>query len=170
MMRRGLYLPIFAHLEFWYLLCINSLQSDLDTVASMKQNLKYAIQIAFYIVFCIFSFSSLKHFYNGSVIYETKYNFDNEDVPFPSLTLCPALKTNNLVNLKINKIAKDFNLQENSIQSFNIYGTLKRINTSFMEIVRNYSFTYNEGFYIDHMVTFAFGQRSEIRNDSNNLM
>ena len=153
MMRKGLYLPIFAHLEFWYLLYINSLQSDLDTVASMKQNLKYAIQMAFYVVFFIFSFSSLKHFYNGSVVYETKYNFDNEDVPFPSLTLCPALKTNNLVNLKIIDIAKDFNLQENAMQSFNIYSTLKGIDTSFMEIVRNYSFTYTEGFYFDHMHT-----------------
>ncbi len=126
--------------------------------------------MAFYVVFFIFSFSSLKHFYNGSVVYETKYNFDNEDVPFPSLTLCPALKTNNLVNLKIIDIAKDFNLQENAMQSFNIYSTLKGIDTSFMEIVRNYSFTYKEGFYFDHMVTYAFGQRSEIRNDNNNLM
>ena len=126
--------------------------------------------MAFYVVFFIFSFSSLKHFYNGSVVYETKYNFDNEDVPFPSLTLCPALKTNNLVNLKIIDIAKDFNLQENAMQSFNIYSTLKGIDTSFMEIVRNYSFTYTEGFYFDHMVTYAFGQRSEIRNDNNNLM
>ena len=139
-------------------------------MVSRIQKIKYFVQFVFFIFLFHFSYSSFKHFIRGSVVYETKYNFDNEDVPFPSLTLCPALKTNNLVNLKINKIAKDFNLQENSIQSFNIYGTLKRINTSFMEIVRNYSFTYNEGFYIDHMVTFAFGQRSEIRNDSNNLM
>ena len=138
----------------------------------MKQNLKYAIQIAFYIVFCIFSFSSLKHFYNGSVIYETKYNFDNEDVPFPSLTLCPALKTNNLVNLKINKIAKDFNLQEDAMQSFFIFETIKNIgiNNSFMDIVRNYSFTYTEGFYIDHMVMNAYGQELKKRNDSNFLV
>ena len=136
----------------------------------MKQNLKYAIQIAFYIVFCIFSFSSLKHFYNGSVVYETKYNFDNEDVPFPSLTLCPALKTNNLVNLKIIDIAKDFNLQENAMQSFNIYSTLKGIDTSFMEIVRNYSFTYTEGFYINHVVRNQYGQELKTRNDSNSLV
>ena len=51
MMRRGLYLPIFAHLEFLYLLCINSLQSDLDTGASMKKNIKYDIQITFYMTF-----------------------------------------------------------------------------------------------------------------------
>ena len=172
MMRKGLYLPIFAHLEFWYLLCINSLQSDLDTVASMKQNLKYAIQIAFYIVFCIFSFSSLKHFYNGSVVYETKHNFDNEDVPFPSITLCPALKTNNLVNLKINELVKDFNLQDDATQSFFIYPTLKRIgiNNSFMEIVRNYSFTYTEGFYINHVVRNQYGQELKTRNDSNSLV
>ena len=171
MMRRGLYLPIFAHLEFWYLLCINSLQSDLDTVASMKQNFKYAIQITFYLVFLYFSYSSLEHFYNGSVVYETIHDFDNKDVPFPSITLCPALKFNNLVNLKIKKIAKDFNLQDNALQSFNIYGTLKGIkNSSFMEIVRNYSFTYTEGFNIDHMVAYVFNQKQLLRNDTNKLM
>ena len=171
MMRRGLYLPIFAHLEFWYLLCINSLQSDLDTVASMKQNFKYAIQITFYIVFCYFSFNSLKHFYNGSIVYETIHNFDNKDVPFPSITLCPAQKANNLVNLKINKMAKDLNLQDHAMQSFNIYGTLKGINNSLMEIVRDYSFTYTEGFHIDHMVSYnIFNQEQLIRNDSNKLM
>ena len=138
----------------------------------MKQNLKYAIQIAFYIVFCIFSFSSFKHFYNGSVVYETKHDFDNEDVPFPSITLCPALKTNNLVNLKINEIAKDFNLQEDAMQSFFIFETIKNIgiNNSFMDIVRNYSFTYTEGFYIDHMVMNAYGQELKKRNDSNFLV
>lgn len=170
MMRRGLYLPIFAHLEFWYLLCINSLQSDLDTGASMKKNIKYAIQITFYVVFCFFSYSSLKEFYNGSVVYETIHNFDNVDVPFPSITLCPALKTNNLVNLKINKIAQDFNLQENNMQSFNIYGALKGINESFMGLIKNYSFTYTDGFYIDHMVAFYGPQPTQIRNDSNKLV
>ena len=136
----------------------------------MKKNIKYAIQITFYVVFCYFSYYSLKEFYNGSVVYETIHNFDNVDVPFPSITLCPALKTNNLVNLKINEIAQDFNLQENNLQSFNIYKALRGIDASFMEVIKNYSFTYTDGFYIDHMVTFYGPQPIPIRNDSNKLM
>ena len=108
----------------------------------------------------------MKHFYKGSVIYETIHDFDNTDVPFPSLTLCPALKSNNLVNLKLNEISEEFNLQANQLESFFVYGTLKDINASFTEIVRNYSFSYAEGFNIDYSVN-AFGK---LRNDSNKLM
>ena len=136
----------------------------------MKQSLKYALQIIFYVVFCYFSYGSLKHFYEGSVIYETIHDFDNTDVPFPSLTLCPALKSNNLVNLKLNNIAADFNLQANDMQSYKIYNALKGLDASFMDIVRNYSFTYMDGFYIDHVVTIMYGKESKFRNDSNSLV
>lgn len=143
---------------------------DLDTGASMKKNIKYALQITFFIIFCHFSFSSLKEFYNGSVVYETIHNFDNEVVPFPSITLCPALKANNLVNLKINEIANDFNLQEQAFQFVNIYTTLKGPNMSLMEVVRNYSFTYTDAFNIDLMVSYFGSQPTKIRSDSNKLM
>ena len=139
-------------------------------MVSRIQKTKYFVQFVFYIFFVIFSYSLFKHFISGSVVYETMHNFDNEDVPFPSITLCPALKTNNLVNIKINEIARDFNLNEHSMKSFNIYRTLKQINTSFMEILKKYSFTFAEGFYIDHMVTYAYGQKLEIRNDHNSLV
>ena len=139
-------------------------------MVSRIQKMKYFVQIVFYICFVIFSYSSFKHFISGSVVYETMHNFDNKDVPFPSITLCPALKTNNLVNIKINEIAKDFSLNEHSMQSFILYRTLKQINTSFMEILKKYSFTYAEGFHINHMVTYAYGQKHEIRNDQNMLM
>ena len=136
----------------------------------MKTNIKYAIQITFYIVFCYFSFSSLREFYNGSVVYETIHNFDNEAVPFPSITLCPALKANNLVNLKINEIAEDFNLQEQAFQFVNSYTTLKGPNISLMEVVQNYSFTYTNGFNIDQMVSYFGSQPTTIRSDNNKLM
>ena len=139
-------------------------------MVSRIQKTKYFVQFVFYIFFVIFSYSLFKHFISGSVVYETMHNFDNEDVPFPSITLCPALKTNNLVNIKINEIARDFILNEHSMKSFNIYQTLKQINTSFMEILKKYSFTFAEGFYIDHMVTYAYGQKVEVRNDHNSLV
>ena len=139
-------------------------------MVSRIKNMKYFVQFVFYIFFVIFSYSSFKHFISGSVVYETIHNFDNKDVPFPSITLCPALKTNNLVNIKISEIAKDFSLNENSMESYFLYLTLKHINTSFMEILKKYSFTVEEGFHIDHMVTYAFGQKHEIRKDHNTLM
>ena len=139
-------------------------------MVSGTQKLKYFIKIFCYILFLILSFNSLKDFLHGSVIYETIYNFDNKDVPFPSITLCPSIKTNNLVNLKINDIAKDFNLEDSFMKSYLIYGTLKGINANLIEIVKNYSFTYNDSFYMDHMVAHAFGQKSKIRIDANSMM
>ena len=139
-------------------------------MVSRIQKMKYFMQFVIYIFFVILSYSSFKHFISGSVVYETIHNLDNKNVPFPSITLCPALKTNNLVNIKINEIAKDFSLNEHSMQSFILYRTLKQINTSFMEILKKYSFTFAEGFHIDHMVTYAYGQKHEIRNDQNMLM
>ena len=125
----------------------------------------------YFVFFVLFSYSSFKGFISGSVVYETIHNFDNEAVPFPSITLCPALKVNNLVNLKINEIAYDFNLQEKALQFVNIFITLKGPNISLMDVVRNYSFKYADGFNIDHMVGLYFGsQPTQIRSDSNKLM
>ena len=165
MMRRGLCLPILAHLEFWCLLCINSLQSDSCPAPRMKQNIKYAIQIICYILFFIFSYSSLDHFFHGSVVYEINHDFDNTEVPFPSINVCPSLKKNNLVNLKINEIADDFNLPEFSLQTFYIYGALKN-RSNLQDIIKNYSFTTTESFYIDYVIS----PMRTTRNDGNQLM
>ena len=139
-------------------------------MVSRIQQIKYFVQFISFIFFVILSYSSCKHFISGSVVYKTVHNFDNKNVPFPSMTLCPALKANNLLNLKVNEIAKDFNLHDYDMQSFNIYRTIKMINNSFMEIVRDYSFTSTEGFHIDHMVSYIFNQKLLIRNDTNKLM
>ena len=134
------------------------------------QIIKKCIQLVYFVFFVLFSYSSFKGFISGSVVYETIHNFDNEAVPFPSITLCPALKANNLVNLKINEIANDFNLQEQALQFVNIYTTLKGPNISLMEVVQNYSFTYTDGFNIDQMVSYFGSQPTTIRSDNNKLM
>ena len=60
------------------------------------------------------------------------------------------------MGLKINEIVNDFNLQERTGLAFCQYlYNIEKPNISLMQVVRNYSFTYTDGFNIKHLVTFG---------------
>ena len=69
----------------------------------------------------------------------------NENLPFPSVTLCPREK-NSLVNVKMKQIIKDLNLTEaqlmNEVQVFVLFTSMANIS----EKLEKYSFSKLEVF------------------------
>ena len=117
-------------------------------ISNMKAFRKI-IAFLFYVLFFIFSLSSLTAYYNGDIVYNLFNEIENKIVHFPSLTLCPSLEMNNLVNLKLNEIQKDFSMSFKSLETFLIFSNLKR-STNLTTIVENYSFSLSEMINIQH--------------------
>ena len=110
---------------------------------------KKLIAFIFFGLFFIFSLSSFSSYYNGDIIYNVFFDYENEIVHFPSLTLCPSLEINNLVNLKLNEIQQDFNMSFKSLESFMIYRNL-RATKQLTSMIEKYSFSLTEMVNIRH--------------------
>ena len=110
---------------------------------------KKLIAFIFFGLFFIFSLSSFSAYYNGDIVYNVFFDYENEIVHFPSLTLCPSLEINNLVNLKLNEIQQDFNMSFKSLESFMIYRNL-RTTKQLTSIIEKYSFSLTEMVNIRH--------------------
>ena len=105
--------------------------------------LRNIIAFIFFCLFFMFSLSSIIAYYNGDILQNVFFDYENDLIPFPSLTLCPSLEINNLVNLKLNEIQKDFNISFKNLDSFMIYRTL-RGTKNLTSMVEKYSFSLNE--------------------------
>ena len=110
---------------------------------------KKFIAFIFLGLFFIFSLSSFSAYYNGDIVYNVFFDYENEIVHFPSLTLCPSLEINNLVNLKLNEIQKDFNMRLKSLESFMIFRNL-RTTKQLTSMIEKYSFSLTEMVNIRH--------------------
>ena len=110
---------------------------------------KKLIAFIFFGLFFIFSLSSFSAYYNGDIVYNVFFDYENEIVHFPSLTLCPSLEINNLVNLKLNEIQKDFNMRLKSLESFMIFRNL-RTTKQLTSMIEKYSFSLTEMVNIRH--------------------
>ena len=110
---------------------------------------KKLIAFIFFGLFFIFSLSSFSAYYNGDIVYNVFFDYENEIVHFPSLTLCPSLEINNLVNLKLNEIQQDFNMSFKSLESFIIYRNL-RTTKQLTSMIEKYSFSLSEMVNIRH--------------------
>ena len=104
---------------------------------------KQIIAFIFLVLFFIFSLSSFYVYYNGDIVYNVFFDYENEIIHFPSVTLCPSLEINNLVNLKLNEIQKDFNMSFKSLESFMIYRNLKTTK-QLTSMIEKYSFSLKE--------------------------
>ena len=114
----------------------------------MKETIKYFILLIFFCFFLYFSASSLGSFYNGNVIYDTAQDNNNDKLPFPSMTLCPAMQLNQLVNLKINRIFEDYNIASAQMAvPYQIFSILKETG-NLSRIVQDYSFSLKESLKI----------------------
>ena len=115
----------------------------------MKETIKYFILLIFFCLFLYFSASSLGSFYNGDVIYDIVAQDNNNDkLPFPSMTLCPAMQLNQLVNLKINRIFEDYNIASAQMAvPYQIFSILKETG-NLSRIVQDYSFSLKESLKI----------------------
>lgn len=126
----------------------------------IKHKLKCFVQLVYFILFFVFSISSLDSFISGDVVYVISHDKENKKVPFPSITLCPSLETNKLVNLKINDIKEDYNLSHSQVNAFFVFETLKKLSLPF--VLKNYSF--------NHKIfnkEFASNGKEDIRMDQN---
>ena len=110
---------------------------------------KKLIAFIFFGLFFIFSLSSFSAYYNGDIVYNVFFDYENEIVHFPSLTLCPSLEINNLVNLKLNEVQQDFNMSFKSLESFIIYRNL-RTTKQLTSMIEKYSFSLSEMVNIRH--------------------
>ena len=76
----------------------------------MKEVLKIVIKFSFVVTFIIFSLQSIMSYLKGEVIFEN-INEYNDQLLFPSLTICPKLKEA-IVNLKTDLLAADLNISK----------------------------------------------------------
>ena len=104
---------------------------------------KQIIAFIFLVLFFIFSLFSFNVYYNGDIVYNVFFDYENEIIHFPSVTLCPSLEINNLVNLKLNEIQKDFNMSFKSLEAFWIYRNLKTTG-QLTSMIEKYSFSLKE--------------------------
>ena len=126
-------------------------------MASSRSNMRVCKQIIafiFLVLFFIFSLSSFNVYYNGDIVYNVFFDYENEIIHFPSVTLCPSLEINNLVNLKLNEIQKDFNMSFKSLESFMIYRNLKTTK-QLTSMIEKYSFSLK---YFDTFFAHLFFQ------------
>ena len=130
---------------------MNNFSVIFDQIMSTK-TLKCMIQIIFYCLFLWFSVASINSFYLGEVIYDIVIDADNDKVFFPAITLCPNMKINPLMNLKLHQLQNDRNLSSVQLQSYLIFDTLKS-QPNLNDIIQNYSFKEEESFnhYLFHM-------------------
>ena len=112
---------------------------------------KQIIAFIFLVLFFIFSLSSFNVYYNGDIVYNVFFDYENEIIHFPSVTLCPSLEINNLVNLKLNEIQKDFNMSFKSLEAFWIYRNLKTTG-QLTSMIEKYSFSLKEMVNIRHEI------------------
>ena len=104
---------------------------------------KQVIAFIFLVLFFIFSLSSFNVYYNRDIFFIVFFFYENEIIHFPSVTLCPSLEINNLVNLKLNEIQKDFNMSFKSLEAFWIYRNLKTTG-QLTSMIEKYSFSLKE--------------------------
>ena len=114
-------------------------------MAKLQEYAKYIVNLGFVIAFVYFSVQTLIVFLNGDVAYDVRKGFDEDHIYYPSITLCPALRQNPLVNLKIQEIIDDFSITSQQVEGYRVLGTIgNKRNTS--EIINSYSFQLSEIF------------------------
>ena len=114
-------------------------------MAKLQEYAKYIVNLGFLFAFVYFSVQTLIVFLNGDVAYDVRKGFDDEPIYYPSITLCPALRKNPLVNLKIQEIIDDFSITSQQVEGYRVLGTIgNKRNTS--DIIHSYSFQLSEIF------------------------
>ena len=99
-----------------------SLLSTQVEVTMMRQVIKNGVYISSFITFIYYSSLAAIEFIKGEIIYDIVNDHDAEP-GFPSITLCPSYRRS-LVHLNTMKMKSDFGLNESTIKSVNIFGTL----------------------------------------------
>ena len=110
---------------------------------TMDGILKYSIKVSFFVTFIIFSLQSITSYLKGEVIFEN-INEYNENLVFPSLTICPKPKEA-IIYLKTDQIAADLNISNDRSFNGNIVRMVNRHKDP-LSFIQNYAFSKEEIF------------------------
>ena len=114
-------------------------------MAGLKEYLINFVNFVLLLAFAYLSTQTLIVFINGNVAYDVRKGFDDENIYFPSITLCPAQRRYLLVNLKIKEIIDDFSITPQQGEGYRIYGTISG-QSNVSSILNTYSFELSEIF------------------------
>ena len=98
-----------------------------------------ATKLMFTWFFIFFSYESFRDWLLGRTVFDNINDY-NENLPFPSVSLCPREKDEPL-NIKLNQVRKDFNLSEkrsmDAVKTFILFASMQNI----FRIIEQYSFS-----------------------------
>ena len=114
---------------------------------------KYSIKVSFFVTFLFFSLQSITSYLKGEVIFEN-INEYNENLVFPSLTICPKPKEA-FIYLKTDQIAADLNMSNERSFTGNIIGAVGRHKDP-LSFIQNYTFLKEEIFPEGNLSTSSF--------------
>ena len=120
----------------------------------MKEVLKNIIKFSFLITFIIFSLQSIISYLKGEVIFEN-INEYNENLVFPSLTICPKPKEA-IFYLKTDKLAADLNVSnDRTLTGGKIMRLVKRHEDP-LSLIQNYIFSKEDIFPENNISSSSF--------------
>ena len=121
---------------------------------SIADKLKYSIKFIFFVTFIFFSNQSVTSYLKGEVIFEN-INEYNEQLVFPSLTICPKPKEA-IFYLKTDRLAADLNVSnDRSLTGGKIIRLLKR-HEDVLSLIQNYTFSKEDIFPVNNFSTSSF--------------
>ena len=123
-----------------------------------KKYLKYGANFFFLLLFLMFSGGSLYSWIQGDVVYNLVHRVDN-DLMFPSVTVCPTQDINPLMNIKVRKIMNDFNLSNEEVNGYKITNTLSKLE-NLTSIVEDYSYGFDSSFENEKSTAFRYKSKS----------
>ena len=121
---------------------------------SVADTLKYSIKFTFFVTFIFFSYQSVTSYLKGEVIFEN-INEYNENLVFPSLTICPKPKEA-IFYLKTDKLAADLNVSnDRSLTGGKIIRLVKRHEDP-LSLIQNYTFSKEDIFPENNISASSF--------------
>ena len=115
--------------------------------------LKYSIKVSFFVIFIFFSLQSITSYLKGEVIFEN-INEYNENLVFPSVTICPKPKEA-FIYLKTDQMAADLNVSNERSFSGKIITMVGRHKDP-LSFIQNYTFSKEEIFPEGNLSTSSF--------------
>ena len=119
----------------------------------MHNRLKFTIKLSFFVTFLFFSLQSVTLYLKGEVIFENVNEY-NDQLVFPSLTICPKPKEA-MMYLKTDQLAVDLNISNERSLTGKIITMIRRHQDP-LSLVQNYTISKEEIFPESNLSTSSF--------------
>ena len=107
--------------------------------------IKSFIKFWFTCSFFYFSYESFRDFLLGKTVFDNINDY-NENLPFPSVSICPKVKDSN-VKLNLNQMIEDLKITDTrSLYNYEIYSFLTHNVSDTFSFIDKYSFTQKDVF------------------------